>query len=102
MTLEEKLDAALVKQGQEAEKQGLPAPKRLLRNAQQRGALSSLKEQLRRKQCSDTFDALADRGALQFAPEALVVSREFGSLFTDEEADFCLQQLLEAGYYGIR
>ena len=36
----------------------------------------------------------------ELSPEALVVSKEFGPLFSDEEADFCLQALLQAGFYG--
>jgi hypothetical protein len=40
-------------------------------------------------------------GHLELSPEALVVQGKFGPLFTDEEADFCLAVLCEAGYYTL-
>ena len=55
---------------------------------------------IKSRRLSDNFDALADAGRLDLSAEALVVSREFGPLFSDEEADFCLQALLQAGFYG--
>lgn len=75
-------------------------PKRFLANAQKHGTLAALKEQLRRRQASENFDTLAERNLLSLSPEALVVSQKYGALFTDEEADFCLELLLAAGYFG--
>lgn len=98
--LEQKLAQRLLEQAAQLREQGVPEPKRLLRQIESRGAVSALKEQLRRRQLSEHFDVLAERGLLRHAPEALVTSSEFGALFTDEEADFCLQALLDAGFYG--
>lgn len=100
MTLEEKLLQKLLEQAKNAATLRLPTAKRLLQAAEQYGPADALCAQLRRRRLSDCFDALADAGRLDLSPEALVVSREFGPLFSDEDADFCLQALLEAGYYG--
>lgn len=100
MTLEEQFTAALKTQAQSAAALGLPEPKRLLQQAERFGAADALSAQLRRSRLSDNFGALADAGRLDLSPEALVVSRQFGALFSDEDADFCLQALLQAGFYG--
>ena len=49
---------------------------------------------------SDGFAILADKKHLELSLEALVIKGSFGSLFTDEEANWCLQVLMEAGYFG--
>ena len=98
--LEQAVTNSRFEQAAQLREQGLPEPKRLLRQIESRGAVSALKEQLRRRQLSEHFDVLAERGLLRCAPEALVTSSEFGALFSDEEADFCLQALLDAGFYG--
>lgn len=71
-----------------------------MQQAAQYGAADAVSAQLKSRRLSDNFDALADAGRLDLSAEALVVSREFGPLFSDEEADFCLQALLQAGFYG--
>lgn len=100
MNLEEKFAIALQEQSKKAETAGIPVSKRLLQNAAQHGAVEAVREQLRRNRVSDNFDALAVRKMLKWSAEALVVSKEFGALFSDEEADFCLAELLNAGYFG--
>ena len=97
---EEKLEHALRELAEKQRVCGVREPKRLMQQIQAHGALSALKEQLRRHQVSENFDELARKKLLVLSPEALVVSKNFGALFTDEEADFCLEVLLEAGYYG--
>ncbi len=47
---------------------------------------------------SDGFQALSDKGHLEFTLEALAVDKRFTELFTDEEANEALTRLLEAGY----
>lgn len=47
---------------------------------------------------SDGFSPLADRGHLELSLEALVVDKRFTALFSDEEANHVLEQLLSAGY----
>ena len=97
MTLEEKLVQRLRQQAQSAAALGIPEPKRLFQAAERFGAAEALSGLFSRGRLSDSFDALADAGHLELSPEALVVSKEFGPLFSDEEADFCLQALLQAG-----
>ena len=36
---------------------------------------------------------------LRLSPEAVIVSKEFAPLFTDDEVNFCFSLLCEAGYY---
>ena len=100
MTLEEQLVQRLRQQAQSAAALGIPEPKRLFQAAERFGAAEALSGLFSRGRLSDCFDALADAGHLELSPEALVVSKEFGPLFSDEEADFCLQALLQAGFYG--
>jgi hypothetical protein len=50
---------------------------------------------------SDLFDGLAKIGHLELSPEALAVQGKYGALFTDEEANFCLSVLCEAGFYNL-
>lgn len=97
---EEKLEHALRELAEKQRACGVREPKRLMQQMQAYGALSALKEQFRRHQVSENFDELARKKLLALSPEALVVSKNFGALFTDEEADFCLEVLLDAGYYG--
>lgn len=47
---------------------------------------------------SDGFDALAELSRLELSLEALAIRREFGSLFSDDEANTALSRLLDAGY----
>lgn len=73
---------------------------RLLKQADAHGAVAAVREQLRRRQVSDGFDRLARCGGLRDSVEALVTEGQFGSLFSDEEVNFCFSLLCEAGYYG--
>jgi len=75
---------------------------RFLKQAQQHGALSAVRETIRRRRVSDGFDKLRAAGRLDLTPEAAVVSKQYAALFTDEEVDFCLEVLLECGYFGYR
>ena len=98
--MEEKFKQALITCSDEAQKLGAMGLKRLLTQAERYGAVQAVKEYLRRGRVSDNFDDLADKKLLRLSVEALVCGKQFGQLFTDEEADFCLQALLEAGFYG--
>ncbi len=98
--MEEKFKQAVIHASDEAQKLGLPGLKRLLAQAERHGLVSAVKEHLRRRRVSDNFDELSQKGLLRLSVEALVCDKRFGALFTDEEADFCLAALLEAGFYG--
>ena len=47
---------------------------------------------------SDGFSLLAAKGRLDLSLEALAVKKQFTSLFSDDEANNALMQLLDAGY----
>jgi hypothetical protein len=61
-------------------------------------ALKQAKRILAGSRLSDGFNDLAAKGQLKLSLEALVISKEFTGLFTDEEANEALNRLLEAGY----
>ncbi len=85
---------------EKAAKLGVRSP-RMEKRIVERGAVDTLREGFRRSRVSDLFDGLAACGHLELSPEALAVKGKYGSLFTDEEADFCLAVLCEAGYYRL-
>jgi hypothetical protein len=61
-------------------------------------AMKSAHRTLSGTKLSDGFNDLAAKGQLKLSLEALVISKEFTGLFTDEEANEALNRLLEAGY----
>lgn len=73
--------------------------KRLVETLQTRGGVETVRELCRRGRLSDGFDALQKCGHLELSLEALVIQGKYGSLFTDEEVNFCLDVLMEAGYF---
>ena len=99
MTAEERFSSRVLAQIKTAENEGVCRTARVLAQIEKYGALGYAKEQFRRGRVCDGFDELAAAGRLALSIEALAVSGQFGELFSDEEADFCLQSLLEAGYY---
>ena len=76
------------------------ATKRLLQDLETYGAVRTVQDLCRKHRLSDGFDQLAQKKQLQLSLEALVIKGSFGGLFTDEEANWCLQVLMEAGYFG--
>ena len=100
MTLEESFRDALEQSLKQAEETRLYNPARLRALAERFGAVEAVKGLAGKGRTSDGFSALQDAKRLDLSPEALVISRKFGPLFTDAEADFCLQALLDAGYFG--
>lgn len=48
---------------------------------------------------SDGFTQLMGKRRLDLSLEALAVSKQFTSLFSDDEANNALNRLLDAGYY---
>lgn len=73
--------------------------KRLVETLQTRGGVETVRELCRRGRLSDGFDALQKCGHLELSLEALVIQGKYGSLFTDEEVNGCLDSLMEAGYF---
>ena len=74
---------------------------RLAETARKRGGAAAVKEMLRRGQTTRQFSRLAELGRLELTPEHLVTRGKYSSLFTDEEADFCLKTLLESGAFSL-
>lgn len=69
-----------------------------LRLMERKGALDAAKMILSGRRCSDGFEALASRGRLELSLEALAVSKPFGGLFSDAQANQALDRLCQAGY----
>ena len=73
--------------------------KRLIQNLQSYGGAETLKDLARKRRVSDGFDALVKCGHPELTLEALAVQSKYGSLFTDDEVNWCLEVLVEAGYF---
>ena len=85
---------------EEAQALGVPM-KRTLEALEKFGGAEAAHRSLSRRKNSDGFAALARLGRLDLSLEALVLNRAYGPLFSDEEANFALESLLEAGYYKL-
>lgn len=96
MTVEERFSRAWQKRLEQAEALGVPV-KRTRALWERQAPLSAARGILRRG--SDEFCSLEKLGRLDLSLEALVLTPDFGPLFTDQEANACLDRLLEAGYY---
>ena len=60
--------------------------------------LSQAKRAISGTRVSDGFQPLADKNRLDLSLEALIIDKRFTALFTDEEANHVLEELLAAGY----
>lgn len=90
---------ALLRCLDQAEKEyGILQP-RLRRSMERYGGVGAVQELIRRGQISDGFDALCQRKALKLSTEALVISKEFHGLFSDEEVNACFESLCGANYF---
>jgi len=99
MTLAQTFQAQAIAQAQTAMlAHGCPT-KRLIQNLETYGGLETLQDLARRHRLSDGFDALVRCGHLELTLEALAVQRKYGALFTDDEINWCLEVLVEAGYF---
>jgi len=88
----------LLKALDEAEKLGCRMV-RLRQTVEKYGGVETAKELLRKHRTSDCFERLAEMNRLDLSMEALVVKGKFGALFTDDEVNFCFENLCAAGYY---
>ena len=77
-------------------------PARFLMQVESYGALKAVQELIRRRRVSDGFDRLQTAGRLDLSVEASVIRKEYAALFSDEEVNYCLDVLLECGYFGYR
>ena len=100
MTLAQEFQATAIRNAQTAMlAHGCPT-KRLITTLETYGGVETLRELARKHRLSDGFDALVKCGHPELTLEALAVQRKFGTLFTDEEANWCLEVLVEAGYFS--
>ncbi|HIS49212.1 MAG TPA: hypothetical protein IAA80_01730 [Candidatus Gallacutalibacter pullistercoris] len=74
--------------------------KRFLSQLEKDGGVRVMQNLIRRQQVSDVFDGLEKAGQLALSPEAAVTQSVYGALFTDDEVNWCFQQLCDAGYFG--
>ena len=100
MTRTDAFDKAWTEKCQKAQALGIPM-KRTLDSIEAFGGAETARRCFARRKNSDGFAALAKAGRLDLSLEALVLEPAYGSLFTDEEANFALESLLEAGYYKL-
>ena len=73
--------------------------KRLLQTLEARGGVETVRELCKRHRASDGFDELCAKGHGELTLEALVIKGKFSALFTDEEANHCLDLLMQAGHF---
>lgn len=98
MTLAQEFQRRAIEQAQTAMLAHGAPTKRLLQNLEAGGA-ETARELARRHRVSDGFDTLVRCGHPELTLEALAVRGKYGSLFTDEEVNWFLDVLLEAGYF---
>ncbi len=99
MTLAQQFQLQAIAQAQTAMlAHGCPT-KRLMETLQEKGGVETARELCRRGRLSDGFDALKKCGHLELSLEALIIQGKYGTLFTDEEVNGCLDALMEAGYF---
>ncbi|MBP3634198.1 MAG: hypothetical protein J6J43_06465 [Oscillospiraceae bacterium] len=73
--------------------------KRLLQTLETDGGVKTVQELCKRHRVSDGFDDLCRKGLGELTLEALVVKGKYGILFTDDEVNFCLDVLMQAGHF---
>ena len=93
--MEEKFALAWRSRCQQAQALGLRCKRTL--DSIDADALKAARRCLDGNRPSDEFAALADLGRLDLSLEALVLKKEFGCLFTDDQVNRAIQRLLEEG-----
>jgi len=73
--------------------------KRLLQTLSERGGVETVQELCKRHRVSDGFYVLCKLNLGKLTLEALVIQGKYGTLFTDEEVNHCLDMLMQAGYF---
>ena len=98
--LEAAFTAAAETSMQKAEALGLSAAA-LRAQCEKHGAAACLKRCIQGGQEVPLSQELTAAGQTALTLEALAVESRFAELFTDEEINACLEQLVAAGYYKI-
>ena len=100
MTKNDAFDKAWTERCQKAQELGIPM-KRTLESIESFGGVETARRIFARRRNSDGFAALAKLGRLDLSLETLVLEPAYGGLFSDEEANFALESLLDGGYYKL-
>lgn len=74
---------------------------RLREQAKKEGGAKALQRLLDKNQVTRQFAPLEKLGKLEMSPEYLVTRGRYAALFTDDQVNFCLEALLEAGAFSI-
>lgn len=74
---------------------------RLKEQAQKEGGAKALQRLWDRQQLTRQFGLLAQQNKLDLSPEYLATRGRYAPLFTDDQVNFCLEALLEAGAFSI-
>lgn len=99
MTLEQTFQKEALEQAQKAMlAHGCPT-KRLYQTLETRGGVETARELAKKHRVSDGFEALRQCGHLELSLEALMVKGKYGTLFTDDEINWCFEVLVDAGYF---
>lgn len=99
--LEETFTQVLLEQLAAAEAATGVAETRLADQARTLGGAQAVRQLLDRGRTTRQWTPLQRAGRLDLSVEALAVRGRFAPLFTDRQADECLQRLLEGGFYGL-
>ena len=97
--LETEFTMALIAAIEKAEALTGTGEPRLLAQAQKDGGPKAVRQLLSRGQTTRQFEPLKQLGHLELTPEALVIQGKYGSLFSDDEVNRCLEVLLSTGMF---
>lgn len=100
MTLKEAFLLQALQQAQTAMLEHGAPTKRLMDTLSARGGVETVQDLCKRGRVSDGFDFLCAAGHGKLTLEALAVQGKYGSLFTDEEVNHCLDMLMQAGFFA--
>ena len=99
MKIKEEFQLQAMKNAQTAMLEHGAPTKRLVQTLSERGGVETVQELCKRHRVSDGFDTLCKLNLGQLTLEALVIQGKYGALFTDEEVNYCLDVLMQAGYF---
>jgi len=99
--LEAEFQKALLEKCRKAEEKCGVKCTRLINNIEKYGAVKTVKEIIRKRNVSDSYDGLERAGRLDLTAEAAAAESRFAALFTDDEVNYCFSVLCESGYYNV-
>ena len=97
--LEKKLQEAVIKNCEKAEKECGCKMTRLIQTIERFGIVRTAQEIIKKGRTSDCFERLVEDKRVELTMEAELVKGKYADLFTDEEVNACYDLLCENGYY---